>query len=63
VCLKIVNSEMPNIEYGKHFDNKNLLYTRITRESLDILKEYYRDECTKEDLHLLVKLKSILGIK
>jgi translation initiation factor 5B len=63
VCLRIVNTENQHIEYGKHFDHKNKLCTRITRQSLDIIKTYYKDECTKEDVILLVKLKGMLGIK
>lgn len=63
VCIKVDNQETPTITYGRHFDHTNMLYSKITRESLDILKEYYRDECTKEDLLLLVKLKKMFAIE
>ena len=63
VCVKIDNSDNPTITYGRHFDHTNMLCSKITRESLDVLKEYYRDECTKEDLILLVKLKKMFKIE
>jgi translation initiation factor 5B len=62
VCIKVDNNSNPNIEYGKHFDSKNMLYSKITRESLDILKEYYVNDVTKEDFSLVVKLKKILNV-
>lgn len=62
VCIKVDNQENPNIAYGRHFDSTNILYSRITRESLDVLKEYYKDDCTKDDFMLIVKLKKILNI-
>jgi translation initiation factor IF-2 len=62
VCIKVDNQENQNIAYGRQFDHENTLYSRITRESLDVLKEYYRQDCTKEDLLLLVKLKKLFNI-
>jgi translation initiation factor 5B len=62
ICIKINNQENPTITYGRQFDCSNILYSKISRQSLDILKEYYREDCTKEDLLLLVKLKKIFNI-
>lgn len=62
VCIKVDNQENPNIAYGRQFGFTNTLYSRISRESLDVLKEYYRDECTKDDLMLIVKLKKLFKI-
>lgn len=62
VCIKVDNQENPNIAYGRHFDHTNTLYSRISRESLDVLKEYYRDDCTKDDLMLIVELKKLFNI-
>ena len=62
VCIKVDNQENPNIAYGRQFDHTNTLYSRISRESLDTLKEYYRDDCTKDDLMLIVKLKKLFNI-
>ena len=63
VCIKVDNQETPTIAYGRQFDHTNILYSKITRESLNVLKEYYRDECTKEDLLLLIKLKKLFAIE
>lgn len=62
VCIKVDNQENPNIAYGRQFDHTNTLYSTITRESLDVLKEYYRKDCTKDDLTLLIKLKKLFKI-
>jgi translation initiation factor 5B len=62
VCIKVDNQENPTIAYGRQFDHTNTLCSRISRESLDVLKEYYRSDCTKEDLQLLVKLKKLFVI-
>lgn len=63
VCVKLENEENPLILYGRQFDHTNILYSKITRESLDILKEHFRDDITKDDLILIVKLKKLFGIK
>ena len=43
--------------YGRHFDHKDMLVSRITRQSIDMLKENFRDELGKEDWRLVVELK------
>jgi hypothetical protein len=63
VCIKVDNQENPNIAYGRQFDYTNTLYSRISRESLDILKEYYKEECTRDDLMLIMELKKLFNIK
>ena len=35
---------------------------QITRDSIDILKEYFRDDMTKEGWKLVVELKKIFEI-
>jgi len=62
ICIKVDNQENPNIAYGRQFDHTNTLYSKISRESLDVLKEYYRDDCTKDDLMLIVELKKLFNI-
>lgn len=62
VCIKVDNQENKNIAYGRQFDHNNMLCSRISRESLDVLKEYYRDDCTKDDLMLIMKLKKLFKI-
>lgn len=63
VCIKIENSLNETLTYGRTFDDKQMLYSKLTRESIDILKQFYRKECTKDDLLLIVKIKKILNIE
>ncbi len=61
VCIKVDNEENPNIMYGRHFDSKDLLYSNLTRKSVDILKEYFKKDLSKDDVDLLIKLKKHIG--
>jgi translation initiation factor 5B len=58
VCIKIDN--ISSIQYGRHFDHKNNICSAITRASLDILKDHFKDELSSTDIKLLVKLKKLL---
>ncbi|AYV80121.1 MAG: eukaryotic translation initiation factor 5B-like protein, partial [Gaeavirus sp.] len=62
VCIKLENDKNTNISYSHHFDSNDMLYTQITRESINICKEYFKDELSKDDLILIAKLKKILNI-
>ena len=64
VCVKIehVGGDAPKL-YGRHFDQDDMLVSRITRESIDICKEYFRDDpLTKDDWRLMIELKKAFGI-
>jgi translation initiation factor 5B len=46
--------------FGRHIDEKETLYSHITRHSIDTLKTpAMRDEVTKEEWALIVKLKNV----
>jgi translation initiation factor 5B len=49
--------------YGRHFDHTDELVSHITRQSIDLVKEFYRDDLGKEDWMLMVKLKKLLGVE
>ncbi|ORX62702.1 P-loop containing nucleoside triphosphate hydrolase protein [Hesseltinella vesiculosa] len=49
--------------FGRHLEEKDEIYSRITRGSIDILKESFRKDMTKEDWALVVKLKKTLNIE
>ncbi|KAJ2664296.1 eukaryotic translation initiation factor 5B [Coemansia sp. RSA 1199] len=49
--------------YGRHFDETDLIYSRITRASIDVLKQNFRDELTKEVVGVVAKLKRVLGVE
>ncbi|KAF0920150.1 hypothetical protein E2562_033452 [Oryza meyeriana var. granulata] len=48
--------------YGHHFDESNELISQISRRSIDVLKEYYRDEMNDENWLLIRRLKKLLEI-
>ena len=62
VCIKVENDQNSNIMYGRQFDHKNPICSAITRASIDIIKNHFRDEATIEDAKLLSKLKTLLSI-
>ncbi|GJP72381.1 hypothetical protein CLOP_g3120, partial [Closterium sp. NIES-67] len=64
VAMKIVgsNAEETQKSYGRHFDSDDELVSRISRNSIDLLKENYRDDLSREDWILVVKLKKLFDI-
>ena len=46
--------------YGRHFNHTDELVARMTRPSIDAMKEFYRDELQKDDWRLVVELKTKL---
>jgi len=49
--------------YGRHFDHTDELVSKISRKSIDVLKQSYKEEIDKEDVALLVKLKALFHIQ
>jgi len=63
VCIKIEQSTAQNhITYGRHFDFNNKLYSKISRNSIDTLKEHFKDEMKKEDWELIIGMKTLFKI-
>lgn len=60
VAVKIEGANQPL--YGRHLDEKDTLYSLISRQSIDTLKEFYRDEVTKDEWALIVKLKPLFDV-
>ena len=48
--------------YGRHFDHNDALISKISRESIDVLKAMFRDEMTKDDWRLVIRLKKMFNI-
>jgi len=63
VCVKIdaLPGEAPKM-FGRHFDDTDLLISKISRESIDACKNYFRDDLTKTDWMLMVELKKLFEI-
>lgn len=63
VCVRIdpLEGEAPKL-FGRHFDQTDTLISKISRESIDIVKEFFRNDLNKEDWKLMVELKKYLSI-
>jgi translation initiation factor 5B len=64
VAVKIDATGMTstNIIYDRHFDFHDQLVSRLTRESIDLLKANFKDDLSDADWRLVIKLKSLLEI-
>ncbi|OAP59068.1 translation initiation factor aIF-2 [Fonsecaea erecta] len=60
VAVKIEGPNQPM--YGRQLEDKDTLYSLISRRSIDTLKEFYRDEVTRDEWALLKKLKPVFDI-
>ncbi|CAF95765.1 unnamed protein product, partial [Tetraodon nigroviridis] len=63
VCVKIepIPGEAPKM-YGRHFEATDVIVSKITRASIDALKNWFRDEMQKTDWQLIVELKKTFEI-
>ena len=65
VAMKIeaTNSTEAARLYGRHFDHNDRLVSKLTRKSIDVLKEHFREDLDRDDWILVVKLKKLFGIE
>jgi translation initiation factor 5B len=52
----------PKLQVGRHFEETDELYSHITRNSIDVMKEHFRAEAEPSDWALIKKLKPLLDI-
>ena len=52
----------PQIMYGRHFDDTAQIASILTRDSIDSLKTYFKDELNMDDWKLVIQLKKMYGI-
>jgi len=61
VAVKIEGANQPL--YGRQLEEKDTLYSQISRASIDTLKEFYRDEVERDEWTLIAKhLKPLFDI-
>lgn len=60
VAVKIEGPNQPL--YGRHLEEKDTLYSLISRQSIDTLKEFYRPDVSNEEWALVKKLKGLFDI-
>jgi translation initiation factor 5B len=62
VAIKIEAPPDQSKVYGRHFDHTCELVSKISRESIDTLKELWGEELTQQDRQLILKLKGVFKI-
>lgn len=48
--------------YGRHLEEKDMLYSMISRQSIDTLKEFYKSDVSNEEWLLIKKLKTLFDV-
>jgi len=61
VCVSPYSGKQSYI-YGRHFEETDLLFSHITRNSIDYLKTNHRESLSPENIRCIVKLKKVFGI-
>eukprot|EP01100_Stratorugosa_tubuloviscum_P009983 TRINITY_DN4220_c0_g1_i6.p1 TRINITY_DN4220_c0_g1~~TRINITY_DN4220_c0_g1_i6.p1 ORF type:complete len:493 (-),score=253.03 TRINITY_DN4220_c0_g1_i6:137-1615(-) len=63
VCIKIETSQGQISRcYGRHFEMKDKLYSKISRKSIDALKENFREKINEDTIELLKRMKQVFSI-
>ncbi|KAF2279341.1 uncharacterized protein EI97DRAFT_430425 [Westerdykella ornata] len=60
VAIKIEGPNQPM--YGRHLEEKDMLFSAISRKSIDTLKEFFRNDVSQDEWKLIVKLKGEFDI-
>jgi translation initiation factor 5B len=55
-------ADQAHVMIGRQFDVSNLLYSKLTRKSIDLLKANFKDDLGKDDWRLVIKMKKIFAI-
>ncbi|KAK6173778.1 hypothetical protein SNE40_017178 [Patella caerulea] len=63
VCIKIepLPGQAPRL-LGKHFTAEDMLVSKISRDTIDVVKNYFRDDMQKNDWMLILELKKLFEI-
>jgi translation initiation factor 5B len=48
--------------FTMQFDAAHPLYSKITRSSINALKEFFKTDVTKEEWQLIIKMKKVMNI-
>ena len=78
VCIRVESTTDAPRLYGRHFDHTDLLVSKvcchgdstvgqcsalqISRESIDAVKNYFREDMQASDWQLMIELKKTFGI-
>merc|ERR1719223_1704056 len=61
VCIKIEPQGEKKM-YGRQFDYNDILVSKISRTSIDAVKQYFKEDLTKDDWKLMKRLKDVFDI-
>ncbi|KAL6704250.1 eukaryotic translation initiation factor 5B [Coniothyrium glycines] len=61
VAVKIEGNNQPM--YGRHLEEGDILYSSLSRKSIDTLKEFFRSDVSQDEWKLIVQLKQLLDIQ
>ncbi|KAH8631880.1 Eukaryotic translation initiation factor [Alternaria alternata] len=61
VAVKIEGNNQPM--YGRHLEEDDILYSAISRKSIDTLKEFFRSDVSQDEWKLIVQLKQLLDVQ
>jgi translation initiation factor 5B len=62
VAVKIEAVETAPLTFGRQFDKNSSLYSYLTRQSIDALKENFKNDLERNDWKLVIQLKKMLDI-
>ncbi len=48
--------------YGRQLEEKDVLYSLLSRKSINCLKDFYRADVTPDEWQLIIKLKPMFDI-
>ncbi|KAI5191151.1 translation initiation factor 5B [Nematocida sp. AWRm77] len=57
-----VGTSIPPVIVGRKLFETDEIYSRLTRESIDLLKDNFKDALSKEEWLTVIKIKKVLGI-
>ena len=60
MAVKIEGPSQPL--YGRQLEEKDTLYSLISRQSIDTLKEFYRADVSNDEWQLIKKMKPLFDI-
>jgi len=63
ISITMANITKQKYMFGRHFEETDLLYSHMTREAIDALKQYHTDLVKQKPIYdCILNLKKVLGI-
>ena len=50
------------VMFGRHFDETHQIASLLNRDSIDALKQFFKEDLTKDDWKLVIQLKKMFNI-